>query len=1123
MSQPSTRNFRFYLPILVSVALLAGAFSQFGLSDVVVQLTELSAGHIALMIAASALNLLIVSGRLVRLLGHMGYSVPAVRVLIANIAGLASSLLIVSLVGSMVGRHLVLRGHGVSAAANAFIVTYERAILVVVGGILFCIGGIILFGQGTIWEIASQLPLIYFVAALAGAVALSMWLSRNHLEGAIRATVFSVSAALRFLELSAITVAAQALTFCVYVVAAAALSPQTPLIDLFAAAAVIAFASSFPLSVNGWGIREIAAIFALGTLGISSVDALTISVSVGLVSTLTVIAAGMTAAALGTKRAMGDRSADNAVPDDDRTATADRAMKAMALFLPLAAGILLFFQAGVTWNGGLISVNLADPVAIVGLALFLLIALSERRLFARFSPLTWVWIATATAVLSIVFMIGWARFGVTPWALNNRVIGWIVLLGYIALGGLLVQAWALYGLRRLGEVLVATAASVTVVSLGMLLVHHFFGIDTLTEGNFQGFSFNRNGFSFQLNIALCFALAYAPFRWRGAGWRHARVIVWSVLTGLILYGIWQAQSRTGILVAGGLIAVALIFRMTHFRAVAGAAVFAGALYLGITLLTTVLAAFLPGAEEIARLARPPEHFNPESVTERWRSLVDSLTIWLDNPFFGAGLGAYMHSNLADGNKPLVIHSVPGWLLAEFGLLGVGAILVIPLVGAVSLARRVFQRHEGANPTPALLALLMAAFAVFGLTHDIAYQRIFWLSLGAVAAGYAVYAGRASRRAPDRPLKVLHVITSLDRGGAETMLTNLTRIAKQDGRDHAVASLMSGSALANDVRQSGVPLTELGFTQSFPNPVGILRLIFLIRRYRPDIVQGWMYHGDLVALIALYLSRRRACTKLVWGIRCSDMDYSKYSRVLRTVVWFCKRLSSLPDMVIANSEEGRRFHAQLGYRPRRFEVVANGIDAHRFQPRSERRAPLRAEMGIPPDARVAICVARVDEMKDHPGLMQAAARVPNLWLVLVGKDTEKLPDQDRVVRYGISSDVPDVLNVADAVVLGSKFGEGFSNALTEGMAAGLYPIATDVGDSRSIVEGVGTVTAPSNIPAMADALRRFLEMDDSELAAAKAAARDRILERYSLPKALAAFDECYWRLFAGPEPGTPSDR
>jgi glycosyltransferase involved in cell wall biosynthesis len=361
--------------------------------------------------------------------------------------------------------------------------------------------------------------------------------------------------------------------------------------------------------------------------------------------------------------------------------------------------------------------------------------------------------------------------------------------------------------------------------------------------------------------------------------------------------------------------------------------------------------------------------------------------------------------------------------------------------------------------------------------------------------------------PQNPLRVLHVITSLNRGGAESMLLQLVRAGRPAGTQ-SVAVLISGGDLVPMVRAAGVPLIELGLSRKYPNPLGVLRLALFIRRHRPNVVQGWMYHGDLTALLALWLSGRRGRTALFWGVRCSDMDLSRYGRVLRMIVRLCARLSPTVDGVIANSDAGRRVHEALGYAPPRFHVVPNGIDCERFRPDPGLREAVRAELGIAPDARVILHVARVDPMKDHEGLLQAAARVQGLILVLVGRGTDTLPAQDGVIALGLRDDVPRLLCAGDGIVLSSAFGEGFPNALAEGMAAGLAPITTDTGDSAMIAGETGWVVSPNDPEALADALRIFSKLPAAELEARRSAARASIRTRFSIARTAEQFQEIY---------------
>lgn len=343
-----------------------------------------------------------------------------------------------------------------------------------------------------------------------------------------------------------------------------------------------------------------------------------------------------------------------------------------------------------------------------------------------------------------------------------------------------------------------------------------------------------------------------------------------------------------------------------------------------------------------------------------------------------------------------------------------------------------------------------------------------------------------------------------------MLAALCRLPDSDMQPYVV-SLLSNGLLVPELRASGVPVLELGFSKRLPNPVGLIRLALLIRREKPDVVQGWMYHGDLAALFALWLSGRRKATRLVWGIRCSDMDLSRYGVVVRHVVRICARLSRQPDMVIANSDAGRVVHEALGYRPRRFEVVHNGIDIGRFAPNAQARAEIRAELGISENRVVFAHVARVDPMKDHPAFLAAMARFPDTVGIMVGRDTQALPVQDNVVALGQRADVPRVLAAADVIVSSSAYGEGFSNALAEGMASGLVPIATDVGDAKAMLGDTGHIVPPGDIEALAGAIALVRDMDPQLRLERGLAARARIAEHFTLPAAAVAFRTMYGSL------------
>jgi glycosyltransferase involved in cell wall biosynthesis len=223
------------------------------------------------------------------------------------------------------------------------------------------------------------------------------------------------------------------------------------------------------------------------------------------------------------------------------------------------------------------------------------------------------------------------------------------------------------------------------------------------------------------------------------------------------------------------------------------------------------------------------------------------------------------------------------------------------------------------------------------------------------------------------------------------------------------------------------------------------------------------------------------------------------------------LIASPDVVTANSAVGLKSHLRLGYRPRRAEMIANGIDVDRFRPDGAARAAVRAELGIAEHAFVLAHVARVDPMKDHKCLQAALMELPEVRALLIGAGTENLPHMPNVLALGRRNEVERFLAAADIVVSSSAFGEGFSNALAEGMACGLPAVATDVGDARTIVGDSGAVVPARNSRALAVAIRVLVQAPAPARAERGARARAHIIENFSMQRTAQHFAELYQSL------------
>jgi glycosyltransferase involved in cell wall biosynthesis len=360
----------------------------------------------------------------------------------------------------------------------------------------------------------------------------------------------------------------------------------------------------------------------------------------------------------------------------------------------------------------------------------------------------------------------------------------------------------------------------------------------------------------------------------------------------------------------------------------------------------------------------------------------------------------------------------------------------------------------------------------------------------------------------RPRKILYVTAGLRGGGAEGMLARLATARPRVADEITIASLLPAEAHMERLNAAGVRLVELGFDKAAGIPRDLFKLARLIAASRPDVVHGWMYYGDLAALVALALSGRRRQTRLVWSIRCTAMDWRSYGLGLSLVVKTCALLSRWPDVVTANSVAGLKSHLALGYHPRRAQVAANGIDVDEFRPDAAARAAIRNELSIPDDAIVLAHVARVDAMKDHGSFLAAMAELPHLSAMLVGAGTENLPAARNVLRLGRRDDVARLFAAADFVVSSSCFGEGFSNVLAEGMACGLPAVATDVGDAKLIVGDTGFVVPPESPDALAAAIRTLAAESAAVRAERGRKARARIVENFAMRRAVQRYVDLY---------------
>lgn len=369
-------------------------------------------------------------------------------------------------------------------------------------------------------------------------------------------------------------------------------------------------------------------------------------------------------------------------------------------------------------------------------------------------------------------------------------------------------------------------------------------------------------------------------------------------------------------------------------------------------------------------------------------------------------------------------------------------------------------------------------------------------------------------------RIIHIITGLNDGGAEAVLYRLCTHDQQ--HRHVVVSLMDEGKYGPLLQAAGVEVHCLGVARGRVTPGALLRLWRLLRAQRPDVVQTWMYHADLVGGV---VARLAGVPAVCWGIHNTTLAPGLSARSTILVARVCARLSRwVPRTIVSCSQEGARVHQALGYAARKFVVTPNGYDLDRFAPDAQARGCLRAEWCVDAQTPLIGMVGRFDPQKNYTNLLAALdllkKRGVEFRCVLVGTGVDSTNEAltKRIAEVGLDenlrllgprNDIPAVMNALDLHVLSSR-SEAFPNVLAEAMACGTPCVTTNVGDAALIVGETGWVVPPRDSRALADALGDAILQwpDQGGWQARKRACRERIATQFSLDAMASAYREVW---------------
>jgi glycosyltransferase involved in cell wall biosynthesis len=382
-------------------------------------------------------------------------------------------------------------------------------------------------------------------------------------------------------------------------------------------------------------------------------------------------------------------------------------------------------------------------------------------------------------------------------------------------------------------------------------------------------------------------------------------------------------------------------------------------------------------------------------------------------------------------------------------------------------------------------------------------------------------------ASSRPIRITHIITGLNIGGAEMMLYKVLCQMNRDAFRAEVISLIEIGALGEKIAKLGIRVRTLNMRPGVPDPRALWRLVGMLNQQPPDLIQTWMYHANLIGSIAAKMAHD---IPVVWGIHHSNFDPQKSKR--RTV-WTMKAAALLskhiPRGVICCGEAPRRVHIQTGYDARKITVIPNGFDLVNFHPDPMARVSLRRELGIPTAAPIIGLIARFHPKKDHRTFIAAAELLhqvrPDVHFVLcgdgIGPENQELTNwiQQAGIKghcklLGVREDMPRLMAALDVATSSSAYGEGFPIVLGEAMACGVPCVATDVGDSALIVGSTGRVVAPRQPQSLTQSWRELLALSQEQRTQLGREARQRIERNFNLPVIVRRYENLYKEIAVG---------
>lgn len=371
-------------------------------------------------------------------------------------------------------------------------------------------------------------------------------------------------------------------------------------------------------------------------------------------------------------------------------------------------------------------------------------------------------------------------------------------------------------------------------------------------------------------------------------------------------------------------------------------------------------------------------------------------------------------------------------------------------------------------------------------------------------------------------KIVHIISGLKSGGAERSLFNVCNSNISDYLIQSVICLGDKAIYGDKLEELGVEVYYLNFKNN-NKLYAFLNFKNIIKKISPDIVQGWMTHGNFASVLAYFILSGRP--SLFWNIR-QTVYKLKHEYILTRFLFLINiLLSRIPNGIISNANISIKQLIKFGYKNDSFILIPNGFDTNYWKPDHNLRQIERNKLKFNENDFVLGYVGRYHPMKNIKLLLEAFHKLSQqnskIKLVIVGQNLNNynikeksiidMIPQNQILIIDNTEDVKKYYNIFDLLILCSAWGEGFPNVLGEAMSSELCCISTPVGDTPDILEDVGYLVPLDDVDFLIEKVKNCMD-NPEELNKLGRKARIKILNQYSMEKTINSYLNIYLNSF-----------